>query len=286
MRNAKLCLGTSASFDLPYKEQLLLFKRTGFDGFFTEYEFADTDEMKKIAESEGLIYQSVHAPYTISADLWQKGEKASSAVDTLYECLEACAKNRVPIMVAHAFIGFDEHNPTPAGIENYGKVAERAKKLGIKFALENTEGEEYLAYLMDAFKGMEHVGFCFDTGHEMCYNRSKDMLSLYGDRLLCTHINDNLGILDYSGEKIFWTDDLHLLPFDGIADWQDIAKRIVKTGYMGELTFELTRNSKPNRHENDKYKKMTPEEYITEVFIRACKVASLIEREKNLKTNI
>lgn len=54
------------------------------------------------------------------------------------------------------------------------------------------------------------------------------MLSLYGDRLIATHINDNLGVSD-----------------------------------------------KPNRHENDKYVKMTLEEYIAECYIRVCKVAYL-----------
>ena len=46
--------------------------------------------------------------------------------------------------------------------------------------------------------------------------KGKDMLELYGDRLIATHINDNLGVSNSDG-KIFRTDDLHLLPFDGIA---------------------------------------------------------------------
>ena len=48
------------------------------------------------------------------------------------------------------------------------------------------------------------------------------MLALYGEKLICTHLNDNLGIKDFEG-KTTWHDDLHLLPFDGIADWNKIA---------------------------------------------------------------
>ena len=83
-----------------------------------------------------------------------------------------------------------------------------AKERGVKVAFENTEGEEYLEALMDNFKDDDTVGFCWDTGHEMCYNHSQDMLAKYGDRLIATHINDNLGISDYDG-KITWLDDLH-----------------------------------------------------------------------------
>ena len=35
-------------------------------------------------------------------------------------------------------------------------------------------------------------------------------MSLYGEKILSTHLNDNLGIRDFHGERIFWTDDLHL----------------------------------------------------------------------------
>lgn len=46
------------------------------------------------------------------------------------------------------------------------------------------------------------------------------MPALYGDRLLCTHLNDNLGIKDYTGQ-ITWRDALHLLSFDSIGNWQE-----------------------------------------------------------------
>lgn len=108
----------------------------------------------------------------------------------------------------------------------------------------------------------------------MCYNHSKDLLGLYGDKLFGTHINDNLGIRDFNG-KTTWHDDLHLLPFDGMADWQYNVDRLKKCGYKGILTFELNNDSKPNRHENDKYAKMPIEEYIAEAYARACKIANM-----------
>ena len=108
----------------------------------------------------------------------------------------------------------------------------------------------------------------------MCYNHSEDLFSRFGDRLIAMHLNDNLGIKDYDGKTI-WTDDLHLLPFDGIADWTQIASDLRKYGDDLPLTFELTRKSKPRRHENDIYQKMTETEYLCEAYKRACRVAAL-----------
>jgi len=106
----------------------------------------------------------------------------------------------------------------------------------------------------------------------MCYNHSEDLLSKYGDRLIMTHLNDNLGISRFDG-KTFWTDDLHLLPFDGVADWDDIIARLRSSRKMDILNFELNIGSKPNRHENDIYGEMTLEHYFTEAYKRACKIA-------------
>lgn len=279
MWKVKLCLGTNEYFETDIKEQIKLFADAGFDAFFVNWcQNIEIKEIKKYADERGMIFQSIHAPFGKAADMWKSDEKADIAVKELLECLKDCAQNHVPIMVCHAFVGFEDHDPTSEGIENYRKVVEAAKTLGVKIAFENTEGEEYLAALMDAFKGYDNVGFCWDTGHEMCYNHGKDMMNLYGERLLCTHLNDNLGIKDYNG-KITWIDDLHLLPFDGIADWNNIAHRLNKYGYNDILTFELVRTSKPNRHENDSYSKMSVEEYVCEAYKRACRLATIKLRD-------
>lgn len=280
MRGTKLCLGVSEQFAIPAEEQIRLFQRRGFDGFFTMWhEAADIAAYKKAARETGMLYQSLHAPFNRAADFW-KGDQAASAaaVTELKHCLAACASNEIPLMVAHAFIGFEDHQPTDAGVHRFGEVVVEAERLGVKIAFENTEGEEYLAALMNAFHGCRHVGFCWDTGHEQCYNRGRNLMSLYGEKILSTHLNDNLGIRDFHGDRIFWTDDLHLLPFDGICDWHAIAAELAKYHFTDTLTFELCVRSKPNRFENDAYGKMPVEEFLTEALKRACRVASLAQR--------
>ena len=272
MYKTKLCLGTNSQYGISIKEQIALFKQAGFDAFFTNWD-KETKSYRKLADEIGMIYQSVHAPFKNSAKMWKYDAEAESAVNELLDCVRDCAESDVPIMVAHTYIGFEpSEGPNESGIENFGRVIEEASKMNVKIAFENTEGAKYLDALMKAFSKCKNVGFCWDTGHELCYNRGEDMLSLYGDRLIATHINDNLGVSDFHG-NIFWTDDLHLLPFDGIASWENVVERLNRHGYNDILTFELNKMSKPDRHENDKYTKMTIEEYVSECYVRACKVA-------------
>lgn len=275
MWQKKICLGTCESFGMSTIEQIKTFAKIGFDGFFTGWQPTyPIEEWVQTAKDTGMIYQSIHAPFGRSADMWGDDENSGKiALDELLNCLEDCKRWEIPIMVAHAFIGFEDHTPTQIGLERFGELVKAAENSGVKIAFENTEGEEYLFALMDEFSDNPAVGFCWDSGHEMCYNHSKDLLARFGDRLIMTHLNDNLGIRDYNG-KITWIDDLHLLPFDGIADWDYNVNRLKRCGYDDILTFELTRDSKPNRHENDLYHKMEPVEYLTEAYKRACRIAA------------
>ncbi len=275
MYKQMLCIGLLGGLSITSAEQIKLIKAAGFDATFAEWSGKGTlDEVAAEIKKQGLVFQSIHAPFRKSADFWHDDEeKAEVAIKELIDCLDDCKRLGVPIMITHTFIGFTEHNPTEIGIERFGRVVAAAKERGVKIAFENTEGEEYLDALMAAFKNNDTVGFCWDTGHEMCYNRHRDLLADYGDRLIATHLNDNLGISRFDGE-IYWTDDLHLLPFDGIADWDGIASRLDKYGFTDILTFELTVRSKPDRHDNDKYAAMPIEQYFAEAYARACRVAA------------
>lgn len=258
------------------RQQLEQYAEAGFDGFFVGWKpDKDLGAINTAGRELGLQFQSVHAPFTGCAHLWETpGDQGQAALEELLTCLQDCSETDTDLVVLHAYIGFENHSPSQLGIDRYGVLVDRAGSLGLRLALENTEGEVYLDALMEAFKDEKHVGFCWDSGHEQCYNHGKDLLAKYGHRLMGTHLNDNLGISRFDG-KIFWTDDLHLLPFDGIIDWKDAVHRLDKCGFQDILTFELNLTSKPNRHENDKYSAMPYEQYLAEAYSRACRIAAL-----------
>lgn len=223
----------------------------GWNGIFSDW--TDGKDMKRVktqTEANGLYLQSVHAPFTKIAAMWEEGEQGETELNRQLTCLRNCAEIGAPIVVEHAIIGFDKHTPNSLGVKRFEVLADEAERLGMKLAIENTEGEEYLDRLLTDLKGHPAVGFCIDTGHEMCYNGSRDLITKYARQLVCTHLDDNMKV---TGNEITWLDDSHLMPFDGLADWQGIANRLNAAHFAGELTFELTGQNRPERHTHDIY---------------------------------
>ena len=269
-----ICFGRR-SFELPVKEELQMIKEVGFDAISPSWSsLSELCEIVEAARLLGLELQSLHAPFHRAADMWSREESVfSPAKQELCDAIDACARFHIPVVVIHVWIGFDyQFDEASLYYQNFEELVRYAETRGVKIAFENTEGLEYLFALMSHFKGNDTVAFCWDSGHEMCYNHSQDLLGALGDRLIITHLNDNLGISRFDG-GIFWTDDLHLLPYDGIADWDDVVRRLRKANALPILNFELSVVSKPNRHENDAYAQMSPQQFFTEAYMRACRIA-------------
>lgn len=272
----KLGIELPTNLPMDHVDQLDVIKSVGFDGFFTMWQPEKTEKIANKAARLGLFQQSIHSPFSGQykvSHLWNGGEEGERVTGSLIECVKDCARFDIPIMVIHPFIGFKDHTPTQTGLDNYARVIEAATKYGVKLGFENVEGEEYLAAIMEKFGNDDHVGFCFDSGHEMCYNRHKDMLALYGHKLIHTHLNDNLGV---RGEEITFLDDLHLMPTHGIADWHSIMERIRATGYDGMLMSELSFSTREGKNGiTHAYDKLSAEEYFTQAFALINKAISM-----------
>ena len=276
MGKITLALGLSGQYGLTAEKEIELYRKAGFDGIFFSCGLGeDVSETVRAAEKHDMKIGSIHTPFLNIDAMWYPSDKTQTALDELLYSVRTCAEYGIPVAVVHPFIGFDRHEPTSVGIENFTRIADEAEKLGVKLAFENTEGEEYLDALMEHFKTSAAVGFCYDTGHGICYNPSRDMLSDYGERLAYVHVNDNLGVC---GDEITWLDDLHLLPYDGVCDFDAVAKRFAELGFYDTLTFELSCVSKPGRHENDKYAAMAVEEYLALAYERASRFARAVEK--------
>lgn len=275
MWKQKIGISIGNQYSLPLPEVIKIIKAVGFDAVSPVYKSdEDLSDVVNAAKENGLLIQSLHAPFGKAAAMWRNDtEKSVPAVQQLTEALYCCARRNIPILVVHTWIGFEyTFDKSALYFENFDKIVTLAEQLGVRIAFENTEGEEYFFALMERYRNNKTVGFCWDSGHEMCYNHSKDLLAEFGDRLIMTHLNDNLGISRADG-KTYWTDDLHLLPFDGVADWQYNVERLQKSRPLDVLNFELNISSKPNRHENDVYGQMSLTQYFTEAYKRACKIA-------------
>ena len=251
-------------------EQLAHIARVGFDGFFTLWEHPHVEQWANAAARLGLFYQSIHAPYLEAGKLWQEGERGEQLTAELIDCLQDCARFDIPIMVIHAFIDFVDRTPTQIGFDRHARVLEAAERLGVTVAFENLVRAGDLDALMHAFAGTPRCGFCYDSGHEHCFNVGRDMLGQYGQWLCHTHLNDNLGVIDPTlpPEQVPYN-DLHLLPFDGNDDFANVMRRIDQSGYEGQLCFEIKLRNVAGRHDHDPYMAMPIETFYDLALQRA-----------------
>lgn len=272
----KLIISDGLGYDLSLSEQIYIAAEAGWNGMFTSWHLGDDLEANaKVMDLAGMKYQSVHAPFGKTHLLWESEVDGDQYADMQIECLRQSKNAGVELVVAHAIIGMERNTPTSLGLRRFERIFTAAENMRVTVALENTEGEVYLEALMKEFGSSPYVRFCIDTGHEMCYNQGRDIIGKYAHKLICTHLNDNMG---QTGEAITWLDDSHLLPFDGVADWQGIANRLNAAGYSGDLTFELTSKNKPDRHTHDRYSHLDYKAFITLALERARRFREIIEQ--------
>ena len=265
------------AFDMTLPEKIEKTALAGWDGMFTGWDREKGNKhIAALIKDAGLIYQSIHAPFEHCDRLWEKDRVADDEEAMLTKCLQDASDAGVGIVVMHAIIGMDKNTPNETGVERFYRLAEKALHLGVKIAVENTEGESYLDAVINALNGHPAIGYCIDTGHEMCYNHCHDIIGRFGRKIIATHLNDNMKM---TGEKLTWLDGSHMMPFDGLADWQSIVLRLKKAEYTGPLTFELVPVNRPGRHTHDIYSALSPDEFLSLALTKAKKLRQLFDEK-------
>lgn len=75
----------------------------------------------------------------------------------------------------------------------------------------------------------DHVGFCYDSGHENAFTPDADYLDSYADRLFAMHLHDNDG-----------HHDQHRLPFTGTVDWEKRVAQLKRSSlFQHTVTMEV-----------------------------------------------
>lgn len=257
-----------AKYDRPLPQVLQLLQKAGFSAVSPVW--ALEAELSTITES-GMVIQSLHAPPRGIPLLWQPDEAASrELLETMLRCIDRCAQFQIPTLVVHGWQGLHYTFPTqPLYFDHFDRILDYARAQGIRVAFENLEGEEYLKALMDRYPD---AFFCWDCGHEHCYPHKLDFLQEFGQRLIMTHLNDNLGTRDPAGLPAA-PDDLHYLPMDGNLDWDRCICRLAGASRQDTLNFELKIATRDPG--DDRYSRMPLEQFIAEAGYRARKIAQM-----------
>jgi len=132
----------------------------------------------------------------------------------------------------------------------YAPYVEYAKKIGLGVAIENVPERSvrphtwYTARVEEQIELIEKfndpiVTACWDFGHGMLSYAEDhiDALKKIGPYLTCTHVHDNhRGV---SG-------DLHMTPFFGKCEWEDVMAVLKEIKYKGKFTFEMVYGTFPD----------------------------------------
>lgn len=266
---AKLGFSLQDSYQLPMAQVLQFLADTGFCAVSPGWQRdGDSRQTVNYARQLGLTVQSLHGPLRGMRAMWN--DDPGSLLDDLLDSATACARLEIPILVVHPWNSVDyTFQKETLQFRHFDTLMDHAEMLGIQIAFENLEGPEFLVALMERYSS---AGFCWDSGHELCYAPGWDFLSRFGRRLVMTHLNDNLGVTDPTG-RLQGTDDLHLLPGDGIISWPDTVRRLKMAKSQDILNFELKIRPKGDRCVLDLYSKTSLQDYFREAYRRACQVA-------------
>ena len=221
-------------YPIDYEERFKLIKEAGFDSVFLWWgdEFADYIDSKNLlpemARKAGLEVENIHAPFDKANCIWTESVNAENIVKRYSQCILDCSHHNISTVVIHLTNGDTPPPPTLLGIDRIKYLVDLAEQKNVNIALENLRRPEYLQFVFENIQS-SRLGFCYDSGHENCYTKGIDLISLYGKKLMALHLHDNDG-----------TDDQHRIPGEGTINWDSIVRKIKQTTYRGAVSLEVS----------------------------------------------
>ncbi|WP_253300887.1 sugar phosphate isomerase/epimerase family protein [Paenibacillus lautus] len=247
--------------ELPNQERYQLIKEAGFDGVLIWWSdgfgrdcFGRNDYRNgpQIAREAGLFIENIHTPIQNENNLWLDNLEGEAAAECYLQCVADCAEFEIPTMVVHLP---GEDNPyNELGLDRIKRIADKAEQLDVNVAMENLWNFSNLAYVLEQVDSLR-IGFCYDSGHHYRHYPEKDLLSMYGSRLMALHLHDNNGSYAQHG-----------LPLDGTIDWSTTMKKISETNYSGPIAIEAM---------NWDYEDLSAQEFLHRAFERAKRLEAL-----------
>ena len=121
-------------------------------------------------------------------------------------------------------------------LDFFSELADAAEEYGVTVCMENLPFPDYPLASVEAVcdfvdrVNKDSLKVCLDTGHAAIFNRDVGSAVRYiGDRLGAVHIHDNMGDADS-----------HLIPGDGIIDWDAFASALKDVGFIGTVSLETS----------------------------------------------
>ena len=242
-------------------------KNAGFECFFSgAIQEERVRALKEKADSLGLEFQFIHAPFAGINAMWQEGDEYQKIWNGMTEAIASASACGVPIVICHVSSGWKAPEINELGLSRFDALVDFAEQRNVIVAFENLRKVGNLAYFVDRYEERDCVRFCYDCGHEHCYTKTVPWMDIFCHRTICTHIHDNFG----RGWEKTGDPDIHLLPFDGNCDYRQMMRKLNEYDYAGSLMLEVNNHREP-------YRAMDPDAFLQDCYQRVSKIAALGE---------
>ncbi|MBR2018994.1 MAG: sugar phosphate isomerase/epimerase [Clostridia bacterium] len=244
-------------------DALDLIKAAGFECYFTGHIDDDTvSKLVKKGNSLGLTCEFIHAPFRGINHMWLAGMDYLGIMNGMKQAIDTAAKNGVPTVIVHVSSGWNAPDITELGLARFDELVLYATERKVTVAFENLRMIGNLAYFADRYANMEYVRFCYDSGHEHCYTKTVCWMDIFREKMVATHIHDNLG----RGDVREGDPDLHLLPFDGNVDYVKMMRKLDEYHFTGPLILEVSTRRCPE---------VEPKAFLADCYARIQKISNL-----------
>lgn len=227
------------------EKALKMIKDAGFDGIDYSFNAAGNGsaidlcnhtrkakEVKRMLDSLGLTCVQAHAPFGFQYGF--KFNMSDKSFSDTVRAMEFAALLGAKNIVVHCIYVPENTDFFDYNYNFYKALEPYAQDFGISIAVENLVNSIFWRpdRLSHFIRLLESPVFsaCVDVGHSMLMGiPPEDYISGMDKGVLkCVHIQD-------TGGK---TDD-HLIPYQGVHNWDNIIKALAKYGYTGDLSLEV-----------------------------------------------
>ena len=253
-----ICLYFGYGLKIGVAERLI--KESGFDTIITcrdenfNYQNGPLSKQVKLCKKNGLKLSSLHMKYygMPLEDFWKEGKSGDDIELSLKKDIKLAHKYGFSCVVVHT-VG----EMSQVGLDRFARLLALCEKLDVPMALENIGNYKLLTDIFGTIKS-DYLKFCFDIGHQNVFDKDKDALAAFGDKLICLHLHSNMG-----------EEDEHTLNKYGNIDWDAFAKRLAQLNPNIVLDYEILMHT---RHCEK------PEEVLSEVYKQACELEEKIAK--------
>lgn len=242
-------------------------KEFGFDSVITSQDSRFDDQNGTIDQQEqtfnnlGLEISSLHNQYVTNElpNFWHQNAIGDSVENKIKTDIYTAEKFKIKCVVVHMLGQYSE-----VGEMRLKRLLETCEKTGVFLAVENINDQNLF---LKIFENINHpyLKFCYDSGHNNCFDPDFDYLKNFGEKLICLHLHDNDGL-----------GDDHTLNRFGTINWDKIAKELAEINLDNvSLDYEMLMN----KHKDE----VSENECLKETFEQASLLEEKINFYKNCK---